>query len=107
MNKAWRNFRTSLIYWRFRYITRNRLRFRSWISRRNAPQMVIVPRPRATASYVHQHSVRRTWALLIGMTLILTALKVLASEVYIFPSLVYAVGALVVVGAVYSAVRAT
>jgi hypothetical protein len=108
MSKLWKNLRTNMMYWRFRYITRNRLRLRSWLALRKGPRMTIVPprpRERAVASYSYQHSARGTWLALLAMVLLLTGLKVLANYYYIIPSIVYAIGMLIVVGAIYLSLR--
>ena len=96
------------MYWRFRHITRNRLRLQSWWTRRR--QISAAPaarpyRPRGVATTVHRGSSRRTWTALIVMVSILTALRVLAAHVLISGSLLYAVGALTIVGAIYLALR--
>jgi hypothetical protein len=116
MSRLWKNLRTNWMYWRFRYITRNRLRLKSWWARRR--QTISVPRgprtpygpgagyrPRGGATFVYRRSSGRAWALLLDMVLALTALRVWADSTYINPTVVYGIGALVVVGAVYLALR--
>jgi hypothetical protein len=105
LRRRWKNFRINLMYWRFRHITRNRLRLQTWYrSRRRQP----VPsyRPRGSAISVYRHSARRTWIILIALVAILTALRVLSWHVTIGSSLVFTLDALAVVLAVYLAIRA-
>lgn len=106
MMRLWKNFRVNMMYWRFRYITRNRIRFQTWYRRRRpnkqAPRSY---RPRGAAATVHRRSSRRTWSALLVMVAALTALTAAAQRVYIAPSLVYAIGSLVVVGCIYWALR--
>ena len=99
----WKNFRTNLMYWRFRHITRNRLRLQSWYHRRRQPTTVW--RERGTATYVYRRSGRRTWIILIVMVSLLTALQVLSSHAAIGSSLVWAASVLIIVLSVYWAVR--
>ena len=63
-------------------------------------------RPRATATAVYGHSARKAWALLLGMVLALTALSVWANSTYVSPGIVYGIGSLVVIAAVYLGLRA-
>ncbi len=117
MSRVWKNLKTNWMYWRFRYITRNRLRLRSWWNHRRSSLgggrspgvRMQTPgtayRPRATATYVTSRSSRRAWGLLIGMVLALTALSAWANSTYVSPALVYAIGSLVVVAVVYAALR--
>ncbi|MGH2442276.1 MAG: hypothetical protein ACRDFX_03810 [Chloroflexota bacterium] len=115
--KLWKDFRTNLMYWRFRHITRNRLRLRSWWShqhlsgRLNRSPRTSTPyagsRWRGTATYVQYRSPKRTWMLLIGMVILLTLLQVWAQHTVIAPVLIYALGVLIVVGAMYTALRGT
>ncbi|HLJ67644.1 MAG TPA: hypothetical protein VKX16_09840 [Chloroflexota bacterium] len=111
MKKLWKDFRTNLMYWRFRNITRNRLRLKAWWAKRR-PVARAVPRPhyvpyreRGTASYVYRGSQRRSLTALLVMVGLLTALTAVAQHTYINPGIVYAIGALVVVAAVYWALR--
>jgi hypothetical protein len=90
------------MYWRFRYITRNRHRFQSWMRQRRPSTGY---RPRGAAAHVSRRSGRRTWLALIALIVLLTALSALAHRVYINPALVYAVGTLIVVGSIYWALR--
>jgi hypothetical protein len=117
MSRRWKEFKTNWMYWRFRYVTRNRLRLRSWWNHRRtamgthgSPRMRMqrpqaTYRPRASAAFVHPRSSKRAWGLLLGMVLALTALSAWANSTYVSPALVYGIGSLVVVGAVYVALR--
>lgn len=102
MIRLWKDFRTNLMYWRFRHITRNRLRLQSWARHRGA---VPVPRNRASATYVYHHSSRRAWVALLIMVALLTAIQVLPRYVALAPSLGWGLSALVVVGAIYWALQ--
>jgi hypothetical protein len=117
MSRRWKDLKTNWMYWRFRYITRNRLRLRSWwhhrrpsLGTRGSPSIHIQRpddsyRPRASAAWVRGRSSKRAWALLLGMVLALTALSAWANSTYVSPALVYAIGSLVVVATVYTALR--
>lgn len=114
MSKLWKDFRTNLLYWRFRNITRNRLRLQNWWNTRrpgarriSRPPAGYAPyRARGTAMYyTGGRSSRQTWIILMVMVALLTALTVAANSVVIFPGLVTAIGALIVVGAIYLAMR--
>jgi hypothetical protein len=107
MNRLWKSLQTNMMYWRFRYITRNRLRLQSWYHRRRPAtrQPTTAYRPRGTASAVLQRSPKRTWAILLAMVVLLTTLTALVHHVVINPTLVYGIGALIVVAAVYLALR--
>lgn len=102
MSRIWKDFRTNLMYWRFRHVTRNRLRLQSW-ARHRGP--VPTSRPRASATYVYHRSGRRVWIILLVMVALLTALQALPRYVAIAPSLAWGLSALVVVGAIYWALR--
>jgi hypothetical protein len=102
MSRLWRDFRTNLMYWRFRHVTRNRLRLQSWIRRRQPGSPV---RARGTAAYVYHRSGRKTWILLVVMVALLTLLKVAPRYVALNGSLAWGLGTLVVVGAIYWALR--
>lgn len=104
MSRVWKDFRTNLMYWRFRHITRNRLRLQNWARRRGS---VPVARPRGSATYVYRRSGKRTWAALLIMVALLTALQVLPQYVAVAPSLTWGLGALVVVSTTYWALRQT
>jgi hypothetical protein len=61
--------------------------------------------PRGSASYVHYRSARKTWIALLGMILALTALSALVQRSYVNPGIVYLVGTLIVIAAIYWAMR--
>ena len=117
MSQRWKDVRTNWMYWRFRHITRNRLRLRNWWNSRSsslrARRTSLNPgqrsaaqyRPRATSAMVYGHSSHRAWGLLLGMVLALTALSVWANSTYVSPGVVYGIGSLVVVAAVYLGLR--
>lgn len=107
MKNVWKTFRVNMMYWRFRHVTRNRLRFQSWYRRR---QPVRMPRSkpsayRASASVVYRRSSRRTWAALLVMVVVLTALQYLGNHSNLGSSLIWGLSSLVVVGAIYWALR--
>ncbi len=102
MSRIWKDFRTNLMYWRFRHVTRNRLRVQSWARQRRAAPTA---RPRASATYVYHRSGRRTWIALLVMVALLTLIQVLPRYVALAPSLGWGLSALVVVGAIYWALR--
>jgi hypothetical protein len=104
MSRLWKDFRTNLMYWRFRHITRNRLRVQSWWNRRRQPAPTPY-RPRASATYVYPYTNRRSWIAFFALVILLTALTVLAKQVFINPTIVYGIGALIVVGTIYWAMR--
>jgi hypothetical protein len=112
--KLWKDFRTNLMYWRFRWITRNRLRFQAWWNTRRAGISPARPRDqysryreRGIAAYnpYSASSTRRTWISFLVMVVLLTALTVWARNTFIAPALVYGMGAAIVVGSVYWALR--
>jgi hypothetical protein len=107
--KLWKSFRVNLMYWRFRYITRNRLRLQAWWNTRRRQQTPAgAYRPRASAMYYPvgpSSSQRHSWTAFGAMVLLLTALTTLAGQVYIAPSLVYAIGTLILVGCIYWGLR--
>jgi hypothetical protein len=107
--RLWKDFRTNMMYWRFRYITRNRLRLRQWWHRRRATPRAVPRyggyRERGTAYSSYRSTRQRTWIALGAMIVLLTALKVGVDQTTINPGLVYAVGTLIVVGAMYWALR--
>ncbi len=117
MSGLWKSLRTNWMYWRFRNITRNRLRLQAWWNHRRSGIKPRRPslsrgfsssgsyRPRASSSFVYRGSPRKAWGYLLGMVFALTALSVWATSTYINPSLVYGLGALVIVGTVYLAMR--
>lgn len=96
------------MYWRFRYFTRNRLRLQSWMTRRRQPSPVSAARgyrPPGAAAWVYRRSSRRTWIALLVMVACLTALKFLGGGGAISPYLVSTLSILVIVGALYWALR--
>jgi hypothetical protein len=103
MSRLWKNFRTNLMYWRFRNITRNRLRVQSWWARRRGPTTQY--RARGSASMIYYHSSRRSWVALSILVVLLTALKVTALYVFINPTLVYLLGVVIVIGVIYGTLR--
>jgi hypothetical protein len=105
MSRLWKNFRTNFMYWRFRYITRNRLRLQSWWSRRRSMTAPTGYRPRATAGRVYRSTGRRTWIALVVLVGALTALRVWASYVFINPAILYLIGTLLVIGVIYWTLR--
>jgi hypothetical protein len=117
MSRVWKNLKTNWMYWRFRYITRTRLRLRAWWNHRRASFAGVrsrvlqiqrpgdTYRPRASAAFVSRRSSRRVWGLLLGMVLALTALSAWANSTYVAPAVVYGIGSLVIVAAAYAALR--
>ena len=106
--RVWKSFRVNMMYWRFRYVTRNRLRLQSWWNARRRPARPTSPyRERGSAMYAYARpSVnRRSWLALLVMVGLLTVLTVYANSTFIAPGLVYAAGALIVIGCVYWALR--
>jgi hypothetical protein len=107
--RLWKDFRTNMMYWRFRYVTRNRLRFRQWLNRRRSAPRAVPSytgyRERGAAFRVYRSSWQRSWAALGAMVILLTALKVGVDQTTVNPGLVYALGTLVVVGCIYGALR--
>jgi hypothetical protein len=104
MIRLWKNFRVNLMYWRFRHITRNRLRLQSWWNRRQKPTRAY--RPRGTAAYVYHRSPRRAWVALLVLVSVLTAVTVVGRHIGLAETIIYIVNTLVIVGALYWAVRA-
>lgn len=121
MNKLWKDFRTNLMYWRFRHITRNRLRLKSWWARRRQPgnraklytadrTRGYAPygygsRERGTAAYVYGRSQRRSLIALAAMVILLTAASATAHRVYISPGIDYAINSLIIIGCIYYALK--
>ncbi|HZU14802.1 MAG TPA: hypothetical protein VFB58_18350 [Chloroflexota bacterium] len=108
--KLWKDFRTNMMYWRFRYVTRNRLRFQAWRNNRartrRTPVAVSYRERGMAAGYrPYRSSARRLWLILIVMVVLLTALQAVAQQIVIAPGLVYAVGTLIVVLSVYAALK--
>jgi hypothetical protein len=102
MRQAWKNFRINLMYWRFRNITRNRLRLQAWYRRR---QPMTGYRPRGTAAFVRRRSSRQTWIALLVMVILLTAIRVHVNNQGLSQTLVYLLTVVVIVGAIYWALR--
>jgi hypothetical protein len=107
--RLWKDFRTNLMYWRFRHITRNRLRLRQWRNRRrSSPRLAAAYSPyrgRPMYTPVYGASRQRSWIALGVMVVLLTGLSVGAQQTYINPTFVSLIGTLVVVGCVYWALR--
>jgi hypothetical protein len=107
--RLWKDFRTNLMYWRFRHITRNRLRLRQWWHRRRsgpaAPPGYSPSRARGTAMPMYRSSRQRTWIALGAMVILLTALTVGVQQTTINPGFVYLIGTAIVVGCIYWALR--
>jgi len=102
MNRLWKNFKTNFMYWRFRHLTRNRLRLQSWwYRRRQGPKIY---RPRATATFVISGSRRRSWTALGAMVVALTILR-FYGEPRIGSTFVYLLSSLIVIAALYWALR--
>jgi hypothetical protein len=113
VRRLWKDLRTNMMYWRFRHITRNRLRLKNWWSRtrpsgrRPRIRSTTYPRSmeRGSAARVYRGSQRRSLTAFAVLVLLLTALSALAQHVYITPGLVYLMGTLIVVGSIYYALR--
>jgi|SRR5579875_786478 len=104
MIQLWKNFRVNLMYWRFRHITRNRLRFQAWMrQRRQTP--VTGFRPRGSARIVRYHNSQRTWVIFLIMVAVLTALQVAGSRSDISGTLLWGLSGLTIVAAIYAALR--
>lgn len=109
--KIWKSFRVNMMYWRFRYITRNRLRLQAWWNARRRPRVGAAPsgsRPRASAMYYpvgSGSSQRHSWIAFSALVVLLTALTSVAGRIYIAPTLVYAIGTLILVGCIYWGLR--
>ena len=102
MIRLWKNFRVNLMYWRFRHITRNRLRLQSWYRRRQPVQGF---RPRGGAAYVHRRSGRRSWIALFLMVVALTAVRVWGNHSSVSNTLVWILIVAVIAGTLYWAIR--
>ena len=109
MSKLWKDFRVNLMYWRFRHITRNRLRFRQWRNQHRSPSRpVTTPNPYrgyAATAPLYRRSRQRTWIALAALVILLTGLKVGVEQTIVNPGLVYALGVLIIVGCTYWALR--
>ncbi|MGI8826483.1 MAG: hypothetical protein ACR2JC_12705 [Chloroflexota bacterium] len=104
MSRRIKDFRTNFMYWRFRYITRNRMRLQSAYYRRRQPRSRT--RPRGGAAFVYRRSPRRTWLILLVMVVLLTALSDASRRGYVNGSVDYALSSLVVVLSIYTALKA-
>jgi hypothetical protein len=102
--RLWKSFRTNMMYWRFRYITRNRLRLQSWYNRRRQPTTATY-RPRAAATFVYRRSGRRTWMAVLAMVVLLTAVRVAGHYTTISGTVSYLVSTLIIIGCIYWALR--
>lgn len=100
----WKRFRVNLMYWRFRHVTRNRLRFQAWYRQRRRPPSYGY-RPRGGAAHVYRRSGKRVWIILLATVGVLTALRVLSFHVSVGGGLVYLLSALVIIAAIYWAMR--
>jgi hypothetical protein len=103
MSKPGKKFRTNLMYWRFRYVTRNRLRLKSWWNRRRQPKRATTAyRPRGYASQVKYRTGRRTWIAVLVMVCLLTALRV-NNDFYtsINAYLTYGLQSAIIIGCMY------
>jgi hypothetical protein len=112
MIKLWKDFRTNMMYWRFRHITRNRLRLRSWWqrhrpARRQRPSIRSYSPPpyRGLAARVYPSTQRRSLMALGAMVVLLTALSVLGGQHAINGAIYAALQLLIIIGAVYWALR--
>lgn len=101
--RMWKSFRTNMMYWRFRYITRNRLRLQSWYNRRRQPAPSY--RPRGVSTFVYRRSGRRSWIALLVMVILLTALHVAGHYTTISSAVSYLASTLIVIGCIYWALR--
>lgn len=114
MGRGWKHLRTNWMYWRFRYVTRNRLRLRNWWShhRLGRPGARSVPysgvRGRGTASVLRytDSSSRRSWLIFLVMTAMLTAVHMAVAKGVLAGSIGGVVDTVIVVGALYIALRA-
>jgi hypothetical protein len=109
MSKLWKDFKINFMYWRFRNITRNRLRLQSWWnSRRGRGGASPAYRPRASALYYPRpRASRRSWIILLVMVILLTAVSVAESQGDVIAGVGYTLDAVIVVGAIYLALRGT
>jgi hypothetical protein len=103
MSGLFRRMRENWMYWRFRNITRNRMRLQSWWNRRRSGSMPY--RPRASAQTIYSTRSRRSLIAFAALILLLTALTSAERYVYISPPLGYGLGTLIVVGSLYWALR--
>jgi len=121
MSRILKDLRTNFMYWRFRYITRNRLRLQSAWYRRRQPRPGARPfrpgagafrpggdmfRERGTAQYVVRRTARRTWIVLLIMVALMTAIRYAGDNGYVASGLVYPLQSLVVILSIYYCLRA-
>jgi hypothetical protein len=112
--RIWKAFRINLMYWRFRYVTRNRLRFQNWYHRRFRSGGGSRTgfggygragygnwRERGTAAYVYRSSGKRTWTILLVAMVIITAIR----SSSISPTLAFGLSTLVLIAAAYWAMK--
>jgi hypothetical protein len=105
MSHPVKRLRTNMMYWRFRYVTRNRIKLQAWWNRRRHPRPGAV-RPRGGAAIVYRHTARRTWIALVSMVGLLTALSVAIDQGFSINSyLAYGVKWGIIIGAVYWALQ--
>jgi hypothetical protein len=93
------------MYWRFRYLTRNRLRLQSWWNRRRNPRPAYGFRPRGAAAMVYRRSGRRSWTALLALVVLLTALSVSTQYVTYNGALYFALRMAIYIGCLYYALR--
>lgn len=103
MIRLWKNFRINLMYWRFRHITRNRLRLQSWWNRRQQPARVY--RPRGSAAFVYRRSSGRAWIGLLILVSAMTAVTVIGRQLGLGGTIIYLLNITLIGGAIYWAVR--
>ncbi|HEX8917512.1 MAG TPA: hypothetical protein VF898_03335 [Chloroflexota bacterium] len=106
MKRLWnRLYNNHIIYWRFRYVTRTRLRLQSWYRRRRPGVPTRQYRPRASASVVRYQTSRRSWLILALMVCALTALSVIGHRTDVNHLLIYVAQVGVILASLYAAVQ--
>ncbi|MGH2447996.1 MAG: hypothetical protein ACRDFS_05270 [Chloroflexota bacterium] len=109
MNDPLKSLRVNLMYWRFRYITRNRMRLQAaWYRHRQPHNRTYAQqqfKPRGSASTLYRSSATRTWIIFVAMVIILTIFSVAGTQTTVNGTLLYGLMALTVVGAIYLALR--
>ena len=107
--RVWKNFRTNMMYWRFRYVTRNRIRLRQWWNRRRSSARVVPGyspyRGGVSAMPLYRSTRQRSWIALGALVILLTVLTVGVQQTTVNPVLVYVIGTAIVVGCLYWALR--
>jgi hypothetical protein len=93
------------LYWRYRNITQRRQRFQLWIGKRRRPSPRVPYRPRGTAVPMYRTSSRQVWLPILAMAVLLALLETYGGNTSLNLNVLRAVGALVVVGGVYGAMR--